>query len=131
MEKEKHAGGRPLAYSDPKKLQADVDKYFKEEPQPTLAGLAYALGIDRQTLYNYEDKEQYFDIIKRARDKVASTYETRLIYGSQPTGVIFALKNMGWKDKTESEINGNLSSDNILIADAIDRLAKAKENQKL
>lgn len=129
MEKQKNLGGRPLSYSDPKKLQADVDKYFEEEPQPTLAGLAYALGINRSTLYEYDDKEMFSDIIKRARDRVAATYETRLIYGSQPTGVIFALKNMGWKDKTESEINGNLSSDNTLIADAINRLAKAKENQ--
>lgn len=92
---------RPLKYDTPEKLQTAVDLYFDKEEKPTLAGLAYELGINRQTLYNYENKDQFLDIIKKARERVEASYEGRLIYGSNPTGVIFALKNMGWKDKQE------------------------------
>lgn len=105
QEHEKHAGGRPLLFDHPGKLQAEIETYFASTLRPTLAGLAYALGIDRQTLYNYEKRQEFFDIIKKARDRVEVTYEERLIYDTQPTGVIFALKNMGWKDKTEQDLN--------------------------
>ena len=100
-----HAGGRPPLFTDPKELEKLIDKYFIEETKPTLAGLAYFLGMNRDTLYNYEKKDEFNDIIKRARDFVLSIYENRLIYSTQPTGVIFALKNMGWKDRTDLTTN--------------------------
>ena len=96
---------RHLIWTTPKALEKEIDLYFKNEAEPTLAGLAVALHIDRQTLYNYEKREKYFDIIKKARDKVLAIYEHRLIYSSQPTGVIFALKNMGWKDRSDITTN--------------------------
>jgi len=102
---EENKGGRPLAYESPEQLTNDIDKYFKGTDQPTLAGLAYALGISRQTLYNYGEKEGFFDIIKKAREFVEAIYEARLIYSNSPTGVIFALKNMSWKDKTETDLH--------------------------
>jgi len=93
--------GRPLLFKTPEDLDAAVQKYINEAEQPTLAGLAYALGIDRQTLYNYKERPDFFDIIKKATDWVSQIYEQRLIYNQNPTGVIFALKNMGWKDQSE------------------------------
>jgi hypothetical protein len=95
--------GRPFKYTR-EELKVAVDNYFNEEIKPTLAGLALALDIDRQTLYNYAEVDELFDIIKKARERVEAKYEQRLIYESNPTGVIFALKNMGWKDKTEQDI---------------------------
>ena len=92
------AGGRPPIWNKPEDLQALVDDYFNENDRVTLAGLAVHLGIDRKTLYNYEDKDEFFYIIKKARAKVERIYEERAIYEQQPTGVIFALKNMGWAD---------------------------------
>ena len=97
--------GRPLAYQSAEELQIAVDTYFAEEKIPTLAGLAYHLNISRSTLYLYDDKEQFSDIIKRAREAVEAIYEARLIYSNSPTGVIFALKNMSWKDKTEQDLH--------------------------
>lgn len=38
--------------------------------------------------------------------RVENAYEQRLGEHS-PTGAIFALKNFGWKDKTEAEVNTN------------------------
>ena len=39
--------------------------------------------------------------------KIENGYEKRL-FENNPTGSIFALKNMGWKDKTETEHSGEL-----------------------
>lgn len=96
--------GRPMLFKTPEELEAQVNNYFESETKWTLAGLAFHLGIDRQTLYNYKEREDFFDIIKKATDKVSARYEERLVYESQPTGVIFALKNMGWSDKTEMDL---------------------------
>lgn len=112
--------GRPLLFESPQVLQSAIDDYIQqcEDPDsrqnPTLAGLAYHLGIDRQTLYNYKERPEFFDIIKKATDWVESKYEERLIYGKQPVGVIFALKNMGWRDKQEVESSGG-TNDKLTI----------------
>lgn len=128
-DKDKHPGGRPRIFDNPEDLAAKIQDYFfydeVEERQtgigtvsiptgkklpnrrPTLAGLAYALGIDRQTLYNYAERDEFFDIIKKARCYVEMIYEERLVWDGQ-ISVIFPLKNMGWKDKTETELSGNL-----------------------
>lgn len=93
--------GRPLIFETPAALEEAIDGYIATELKPTLSGLAYHLGIDRQTLYNYKDRAEFFDILKKATDFVEFKYEQRLIYENNPTGVIFALKNMGWSDKQE------------------------------
>lgn len=97
--------GRPLLFETPEQLKSRVDEYFASTERLTLAGLAEFLDVDRQTLYNYKERPEFFDIIKKATEKVEAKYEERLVYEGQPTGVIFALKNMGWKDKTEVESN--------------------------
>lgn len=98
--------GRPLVYGTPEKLQEAIAAYFEGTKRPTLAGLALGLGIDRQTLYNYAERDEFIDIIKKARETVEAAYEERLVWDNAPTGTIFALKNMGWKDKQEQEVYG-------------------------
>lgn len=93
--------GRPQVWETPGVLQKLVDNYFDSETKPTLAGLSCALDVSRSTLYNYEHKDEFLHIIKKARQRVERIYEETLMYGDRPTGVIFALKNMGWSDKTD------------------------------
>jgi len=95
--------GRPIKYTADE-LQTKVNEYFEVEPKPTIAGLAVFLGMDRQTLYNYRQRDEFFDILKEGVNKIESKYEGRLIYENNPTGVIFALKNMGWRDKVEQDV---------------------------
>jgi hypothetical protein len=99
----RNKGGRPPIWSNPNELKGLVDMYFETTTRWTLAGLAVFLGIDRKTLYNYEDKDEFFHIIKNARDRVEAIYEERAIYENNPTGVIFALKNMGWTDRLATD----------------------------
>lgn len=113
-------GGRPELWDDPVELELNINRYFDNSEKPTLSGLAMSLGISRETLYKYGHKAKFSDIIKKSISKVESTYEEKLIYGNKPTGVIFALKNMGWSDKTDitsggekiKPILGGISDDN-------------------
>lgn len=104
--KEKHAGGRPLKYKTKEELQEVIDKYFMEcdrDKEPyTVTGLALALDIDRKTLLNYGEREEFFHTIKKAKSKVENYLEKRLIKDNSATGIIFNLKNnYGWKDRQE------------------------------
>lgn len=108
-----HPGGRPATYSDPSILQADVDIYFASEGKKTMTGLALALGFDsRQSLYDYQKKEEFSYIINKALLRIECQYEENL-HGNNVAGSIFVLKNMGWKDKTETEFSGGLQIEQI------------------
>ncbi len=114
-------GGRPPLYTDPEEVADIIEAYFQavtfQHPEtgiticrPTMSGLAYALEMSRQSLINYGNKEEFFDTIKRARDKVEVALEDNL-YNNSVTGTIFNLKNnFGWKDKTEldQKVTGDL-----------------------
>ena len=99
--------GRPAKYDTPEELQAACDEYIATNPgRMTITGLAMWLGFcDRQSLYDYEKREEFSCIIKSARLAVENDYELSLRSNSC-TGAIFALKNMGWRDKTEVEQSG-------------------------
>lgn len=101
--------GRPAVFTNPGDLQASVEEYFAQDGKKTITGLAYHLGFEsRQSFYDYEEKADFSYIIKRARLKIETGYEENL-QGTAPTGSIFALKNMGWKDKNEVEHSGELA----------------------
>lgn len=99
----KHPGGRPPKYKSPEELQDRIEDYFtyckENEVKITTAGLAYHLGFEsRQSLYDYCKHEEYSYIIKRVRLRLEAYYEAK-VQGNCPTGPIFVLKNMGWKDE--------------------------------
>ena len=92
-----------------KSLQNAIDKYFLECEQKgkpyTVSGLAYALDTTRRTLLDYEEKDGYSHVIKKAKSKIEAFNEELLYSKDVPTvGVIFNLKNnYDWKDKQEIE----------------------------
>lgn len=109
-------GGRPAKFDNPEDLQKKVDEYFDWAKQEnngikTITGLALFLGFEsRQSIYDYEKDGTFSYIIKNARLRVEEGYEERLHTGI-PTGAIFALKNMGWKDKVETGFTDNDGKD--------------------
>lgn len=101
--------GRPLKFESPEHLQDLIKFYFQscdENKKPyTITGLALALDTSRETLINYEKREEYFDTIKRAKLRCQNYADERLFEAKQVAGVIFNLKNnYGWVDKTETDI---------------------------
>lgn len=90
-------------------------KIMTQQKPYTITGLALALDTSRETLLEYEDKEEFVDTIKKAKDKCHNYVETSLLT-SNPTGAIFNLKNnYGWKDK--SEVDQNVKGDVKFIND--------------
>jgi len=148
----KHPGGRPMKYNTREDLENAIDNYFDEcklnkktiitkdgildviSPKvPTIAGLAYAIGVDRQTVYNYEKNQEYFDIIKRARDYILAEIESAAINDDVNNGpVIFVMKNYGYSDKQEIEHSGGieqrLNSDQV--KEEIDKLLELRERDR-
>lgn len=105
--------GRPRAFKNVEEVKSKIDAYFnyceeKEKPY-TMSGLAYYLEIDRRTLLNYSKNEEFFPLIKKARDKVQMQLEENALSNkANPTFTIFNLKNnFDWKDKVEVK-NTNL-----------------------
>ena len=116
--------GRPLKFKTPKELQKRIDAYFKETPKDewTITGLALALDTSRQTLLDYQHKDEFTDAVKKAKMKVENGYELDLKKHGR-SGTIFALKNFDWKDKQETDITTQgqpLNSINVIPVDEKD-----------
>lgn len=99
--------GRPLKYKNKEEIDQAIKAYFdrcEESGKPlTMSGLAVWLDMDRRSLVNYGNREEFFPSIKRARAMIeASTEERMLMNELNVTGAIFSLKNnYGWVDKQE------------------------------
>lgn len=83
------------------------ERTWIRNPEPaTITGLALYLGFaNRQSLYDYEKQEVYSGVIARARTRVEHEYEKKLSLPN-PTGPVFALKQMNWTDKHSHELTG-------------------------
>lgn len=108
----KHPGGRPPIFKNVGELQEKIDAYKEyletSGKPPTIAGLAYYTGIDRQTLYNYKEKDEFFGTIKRFVNWILSTYEEQAVEKGN-AGIIFLMKNYGYTDKQQVETTGEVT----------------------
>ena len=67
-----------------------------------MAGLCNFLGITKQTLSDYHQREGFSDLVKAARQRVEAQVEELLLYEKAGAGAIFWLKNHGgYVDRTE------------------------------
>jgi hypothetical protein len=99
------AGGRPRIYESVEEIEEVIELYIGEckekKEKPTITGATLYLGFcDKTTLYDYRDRDGFSHSVKRLLLFVENGYEVSL-QGSNVAGAIFALKNMGWKDKSE------------------------------
>jgi hypothetical protein len=129
--KSKHPGGRPPKYKTPQELQEKIDAYFdscwidkvtevtdkdgkctmstvRYQNRPyTVAGLALALDLCRDTLAEYVKAGQFSDVVKKAKIKIEMNVEELLLEGKNAAGPIFWLKNhAAYRDKQEMEHSG-------------------------
>ena len=112
------------------KMMNDVEIWDRPPEPLTITGLSLYLGFaNKCSLYDYAKKEEFSDYIKRALSFVEQKYEEMLM-SKASTGAIFALKNMGWKDKQEVEaINTNLNTD-LNDQERAEALARVKNGLK-
>lgn len=102
-------GGRPKIFEQPEDLENKCLEYFQycidNNEKPTITGLTLYVGFSSRSSWNqYEEKKEFLHIVKRAKLTVEHSYET-----SATTFDMFALKNMGWKDKTEIDVAGEVN----------------------
>src|SRR5690606_33495659 len=143
QKEQKGPGGRPLIFETPEELQAAIDSYFETCDRETIAvfhkqldrktgspvtmdvskpytveGLAIHLGVHRETILNYRDRPEFFDIIMRAREKITqSKIERALIGAYDPRFTVFDLiNNSGYKnEKSVDHTSGGEPSKQIII----------------
>lgn len=104
--------GRPPIHTDPAEVERLCIDYFlqalSESKPPTITGLTLHLGFaHKQTLYDYADKPEFTDSIKKAITKIEQFHEEKVAGGDKCVGNIFVLKNFGWKDRVETEVTGS------------------------
>ncbi len=101
--------GRPPTFATPEDLEKKCNEYLvycvENEEKPTITGMTLFVGFCSRASWDDYDKRQDFSyIVKRAKMTIENSYEV-----SGGTFDIFALKNMGWKDKTEVELGGDVN----------------------
>ena len=127
--KKENKGGRPPKYKTAQELEDKILEYFDKgvairevitgPPNnrevshirvPTITGLVLYCGFcDRASFYDQEKRSDEFShTIKNARTRIENEYE-EILQTVGGSGAIFALKNFGWKDKTEHELSGQIT----------------------
>ena len=109
--------GRPRIFETPEQMELKAAEYFESlivftpggdvdyHTPATITGICLFLGFNsRQGFYEYKERSEFSDIVARIQMTVENSYENGL-YTKFSQGCTFALKNMGWKDKTEQEIS--------------------------
>lgn len=86
--------------------------HYQDRPY-TMMGLAVALGFTgRKQLWDYSNKPEFSDAIKKARAKVEGCVEERLLDSKNAAGAIFWLKNNAeakYADKQELAVEGAMT----------------------
>ena len=104
-----------LAFNSPDEMAERIDEYFNSRQAtrtikgrdangnlleweetyyrpPTMAGLALSLGITRQTLINYAERDEFLPVLTRAKHQVAEWVEEALFTREGSNGARFALE---------------------------------------
>jgi hypothetical protein len=105
--------GRPRKFGSKEELAEAVAKYFNTTKREDwrVTGLALALDTNRESLCRWiDEKRDFHDIIKKAKAFIEDKYAENCEKNGR-AGDIFILKNMGWKDKQEVDMNHSGSVD--------------------
>lgn len=122
--------GRPLKFKTVEELQEKIDAYFRQceehevevivkgvklhvkHPLPkTITGLALALDTTRETLLDYENKDEFSDTIIKAKLACQHDVEVGSLTGdlSAPASIFNLKNNYNWHDKTEQEVDSRIT----------------------
>ncbi len=126
--------GRNLAL-DPTEVKAKIIDYFKmcinqsksKGMKPTITGLIYHAGfISRKQFIEYEGREAFSNVIKKARLLIENYYE-HMALGAHPAGPIFVLKQFDWTDQVQ--INSHEVSEVIVTINKGGKTSRIKEGK--
>ena len=126
-------GGRPAVYETPDEMAIEIEAYFShcaDNHQPmTVTGLALYLGFEsKQSLYDYQERNEFSYLIRKARTIVENGYE-KALHSNTVTGAIFALKNMGWKDRQDIDVTSGDKPINSVSDDELEAKIAAAQRR--
>jgi hypothetical protein len=116
---------------DPVRIRAAQRDIMTEQRPYTMTGLARAIGLTRQSLLNYKERDEYFDSIQAAMQRCQEYAEGQL-FGPYANGAKFNLINnyrgkyQPWADK--QEITG--ANDAPLMPIGLDAAILARRTSK-
>jgi len=102
IEGEYHLESKPG--KDTKDQAAPIQKIWDRDPEPaTFTGLALFLGFNSIRAFDkYMANGDFAEVLKWAHLRIEASYEKKL-HAQSATGAIFALKNMGWNERSEGK----------------------------
>lgn len=121
--------GRPLKFKTPAELEKRAELYFAVTPPAiqTITGVALHLDTSRETLINYENRDEFFYTVKKIKDRIEYAYELSLRQRGS-AGDIFGLKNFGWTDMRQVEQSGEITHKYENLTDEeLDRAIKERQ----
>ena len=113
--------GRPKKYTDEaiEQIQQNMEQYIQITDIPIIAEFAYKNNIPRHVLYDYDE---FSTLLKKLTDKKEAQLERLGLTGKvDKTMAIFSLKQLGWRDKNETEHTGTVG---VSIIDDIKKPCK-------
>jgi len=91
-------------YKTAEELRQAVNLYFDEcddnQSPYTISGLCLHIGFTRDAFFRHTYDTELGDVVNQARLLIEQQHELRLLTTKKPTGTIFALKNLGWSDRS-------------------------------
>lgn len=127
------AGGRPLKFQTPEELDARIKEYYawaEANDKPlTIERLACFLDVDRDTILNYTNREEFFPTISKARSFILADKLERGLAGKANAAFgIFDLKNNHGFADTQYLNHGGQNGNNPINQSIQIELIKPDEN---
>lgn len=101
--------GRPRRWN-PKQVEQikkKLEKYIKSTDIPIITEFAYMNGVVSQRLYEYVE---FSTLLKMCTEKKQANLEKGALSGQLNTGMaIFSLKQLGWSDKQDVNLNADVN----------------------
>jgi len=129
---EKNKVGRPPRFNNPEELQEKFEEYLTSKEDiykfKNISGFCWFAGTHRDHLSRIsEEKPEFLDTVKGIRDYLANyTLGNADVKEKNQALNIFLLKNYGYTDKTEQDVN---IKGNISIEQLFNNLDHDKENK--
>jgi len=99
----KKRAGQPKKFSPEqvKRLKEKFELYIEENSIPIIMEFTYKNNITKDILYDYAE---FSDLLKKCVEKKQANLEKATLANKVNTAMaIFSLKQMGWRDRSETE----------------------------
>lgn len=117
--------GRPPIIKTAEEMQQRCEAYFASLMDkngkrylrpPTIAGLAFYLGMETRTLLRYGDKDDFCPIVMRSKQLVEIFTEEQAILGKSRNAISLLSMNYGRVEKTRLEVEDKTGLAEKIIA---------------